>query len=357
MKVGILTFHCVDNFGAMLQAYALKTFLMNNDINAEIVRYEPFWLTGRYKLFPFVISKNIFSSIYWSFKGFKKNLSKGKNFKIQRKNMKKFRKNYFNKNNFKVLDKNQLEKLFLDTLIVGSDQIWNPKITYGLKGIYFGDFSYEKVIAYAASLGNEKLDKKYSKKFKDLLDFVDVVSLREKQSIPYVKMHTKKEVIWMPDPIFLLNEKDWEKILTPPLEKEYILLYETYEDKNLEESAIKIAKEKNLKIININPLFEDKNIISNYTSGPSEFLGYIKNASYIFTNSFHATAFSIIFNKKFLAMPSSGAIRLEDILEEFELLDKTKLESIEEKPNFNFIETKKDELLNKGGSFLLENIL
>lgn len=72
MKVGILTFHCVDNFGAMLQAYALKTFLMNNDINAEIVRYEPFWLTGRYKLFPFVISKNIFSSIYWSFKGFKR---------------------------------------------------------------------------------------------------------------------------------------------------------------------------------------------------------------------------------------------------------------------------------------------
>lgn len=95
MKVGILTFHCVDNFGAMLQAYALKTFLMNNDINAEIVRYEPFWLTGRYKLFPFVISKNIFSSIYWSFKGFKKNLSKGKNFKIQRKNMKKFRKKLF----------------------------------------------------------------------------------------------------------------------------------------------------------------------------------------------------------------------------------------------------------------------
>lgn len=356
MRVGILTFHCADNFGAMLQAYALKTFLINENIDTQIIRYEPFWLTGRYNLFPYIASKNIISSIYWSIKGFKKNLSKGKNFKIQRKNMKKFRKEHFNKNNFRILDKEQLEKLFFDVIIVGSDQIWNPKITNGLKGVYFGDFTYEKVIAYAASIGAKTLNKKYRKKFKNFLEYVDVISVREKESIPFIKKHTKKEVICMPDPVFLLNKKDWKKILSLPNEKNYVLLYETYEDKKLENFAKDFAKEKGLELININPLVNDPEMILNYTSGPAEFLGYIERASFIFTNSFHATAFSIIFRKKFITIPKAGAIRLENILDDFDLKERMDPKNIEKEINYVLVESKKKQLINNAKKFLLENI-
>ena len=185
-NIGILTFHCSDNYGAMLQAYAMKTFLINNGQNARIIRYEPLSLTGKHFLFPYIKQKTPIHTAYWSFRGFLKNLKKGSNFKIQHDNMNKFRKKYLIKDEKKISPA-QINSLGLDILILGSDQIWNPDITYGLDDMYFGANFKGKKISYAASIGGSKLNSSYDTKMKKLITNLDSISVRESKVIDYIK--------------------------------------------------------------------------------------------------------------------------------------------------------------------------
>lgn len=358
-NIGILTFHCSDNYGAMLQAYAMKTFLINNGQNARIIRYEPLSLTGKHFLFPYIKQKTPIHTAYWSFRGFLKNLKKGSNFKIQHDNMNKFRKKYLIKDEKKISPA-QINSLGLDILILGSDQIWNPDITYGLDDMYFGANFKGKKISYAASIGGSKLNRSYDTKMKKLISNLDSISVRESKVIDYIKQFTDKEVIEVLDPVFLINKKDWEQISAKPLESKYILLYETYEDKELERKAKETAAKHGLKVIRLNPIGEtsDNNIIENYTSGPAEFLGYILNADFVFTNSFHATSLSIILNKKFFVkLPVNVGERVKNVLSNLNLISRMKEENIDIEPNWTSVNKRISELSEKSKLFLINNIL
>ena len=143
-EVGILTFHCADNFGAMLQAYGLTRFLREHGVQADIVRYDPFFMTGRHWWLPYwpasslreVVPRLLDASLKLIWR-----LLICREYAARRRNMARFRREY-------LIDVRQprirsiagLRKLPYRTYIVGSDQIWNPNITCGLREVYFGDF-------------------------------------------------------------------------------------------------------------------------------------------------------------------------------------------------------------------------
>lgn len=321
-KVGILTFHCADNFGAMLQAYGLKTYLRERGIAADIVPYEPPFMTGRHWWIPYIPMKCFLNTLYLGWIGWKRNLKLGTIFFERRTNMTRFREKYLTGEGKKRLFFLwQFRKLQYQYYIVGSDQIWNPDITLGLRRAYFGAFenkNKKKVIAYAASMGKASVAEQYSEEFSDLLKSLDHISVREKAAIPYISQFYRGDVCAVPDPVFLLRKDDWKKIEKLPDNAGYIFVYITEKNDRLFRYAGELAKKKGLGIIRIKGGTDIAgiNIVTDDTAGPSEFLGYLHKADYVITNSFHGATFSIVFEKQFVVFQhSSVGARISDVLE------------------------------------------
>ncbi len=306
-EVGILTFHCSDNYGAMLQAYALKQCLRSNGVAADIVRYEPPFLTGRHWWLPYVPGRGVKGLMAAGY-GFLRNLRAGGAFRRRRESMDRFRKAC-------LTERSQPRALFLPGLkklpyrcyVVGSDQIWNPNITCGLRRAYFGAFEgvrKERVVAYAASLGGASLPDRYGQEFAALLRNVDAVSLRETGAVPYVRQFFPGRVESVLDPVFLLGKEEWEKVERAPDRGKYILLYTTEPNRRMDGYARALAQRKGLAVVGLQAA-EDGGAEVDREAGPAEFLGYVHHAEYVVTNSFHAAAFSILFEKRFLVFAHS----------------------------------------------------
>lgn len=365
--VGILTFHCADNYGAMLQAYGLKRFLEERGITVDIVPYEPPFMTGRHWWIPYIPACSFLKILCRGWNGWKRNIMLGKDFFRQRTNMRRFRKKYLIRAGQKRLFfKSQLRKLQYQCYIVGSDQIWNPDITLGLRKVYFGAFGSrrkKKVIAYAASLGGDCLSEKYDRKFSELLRHVNVISVRERAAIPYIKQFCRKKVCVMPDPVFLLKENEWKKIEKIPDRENFIFVYMTEFNSELVHYVKVLAKQKKLGIVQIKGGLEINlpNVIADRIAGPAEFLGYVHKADYIVTNSFHGVAFSIIYQKKFLVFQhSSLGERINNILTVYDMQDRVyrKGENIEIERDIEWerIREHTEDNVRKAENFLLRHI-
>lgn len=323
-EAGILTFHCADNFGAMLQTYGLKTYLCRIGIETDVIRYEPPYMTGRYWLFPYIPSqwrKGIAAGIRDMLGRFQVHLGMGRVFFRRRKNMRRFRSAYLvDRRQPALLSVRSLGRLSRQYYIVGSDQIWNPEITFGLREAYFGAFkskNKKKVIAYGASFGGEALSAEYDGEFSRLIKHVDAVSVREGEGIPYVKRFYEGSVTSVLDPVFFLERESWEKIEKTPDQKGYILVILTERNSELIDYVRELSGKTGLAVIEVSAgtwaLGEGFPVDS--SAGPSEFLGYIHEADYVVSNSFHAIAFSIIYQKRFLAFAhSSRGVRIRNIL-------------------------------------------
>ena len=319
-KIGILTFHWADNYGAMLQAFGLKTWLARRMYDPFIINYSPFRLRGREWLVPYVPLKTAKSRLAFAIRRFGENIRTGNGWFMQKRNMRKFRKNYLTTAHKMPSRLRSLSAIDADAVIVGSDQIWNPDITFGLLPAYFGAFEdtrIKKTIAYGASLGSNSLPEEYEAEFAGLLDSVDSISVREKGTVEYIKSHFHRKAVDVIDPVFLLNAGDWLAIETCPVQSDYIFYYEAEPNEDLRRAACKLAEEKGLKVIALayrmsRPPLPFHTV---YSAGPAQFLGYIHQAKYVLTNSFHAVAFSLIFRKPFLVYNHRlrGA-RIEDLL-------------------------------------------
>jgi len=301
MKIGILTLQGAENCGAALQSYALSTFLKNLGNDVELINLISYNEKNR-------ISKiGIKNKAYWARKIYYIIFSKS--IKQRRKLFSDFRNEYLNLYpKEKRIFENELEDICkrYDCIVCGSDQIWSqdPKL-YDKSDAYFINFNFEgKKISYAASFGdnldyaikNNEHIIPYIKKF-------DKVSVRELEAKEFLKNNNILCEVSV-DPTILISKQEWEKLAILPKEKEeYILYFSVNSRKYSINIAKKLAKQTGLKVIELNPHPKSWNsgFIKKYGNGPREFLGYIMNAKYIVTNSFHGTVFSIIFNKPFLA--------------------------------------------------------
>lgn len=319
--VGILTFYNAHNYGAVLQAYALKKKIESLNMECSIICYKNKLIEESYPYNRKFIIKNK------SIKGFVKlpidafNVFYSK--KMYHEKWNKFNK-FINELSDNCNDiytaKNELNNINFDYIICGSDQIWNPILTGGLDGAFFVDFKTKaKKISFAASMGLKKLPEEEEKKFFKLIKNFDYISVREESLKKYINSNYEKEVNVVLDPTLLIDKEEYDDIIeNPKSDKKYILVYCLMENRNMVKLAHKIAKEKGLEVIEMR-FFKDITYVSHNQKAnlsPGEFLGYIKNAEMVISNSFHGTVFSIIFNKLFFTIPL-GAVssRMENLLE------------------------------------------
>lgn len=297
--IGILTYHFAHNYGAMLQAFALKQFLSSSGFDAEIINYCPEKMKVQYSIGKDTINHRNF---WWKTRN---NTRRRKQYSL------------FEQFRIKMLTTHEeikSEKLHeyskgFDTIIVGSDQVWNTNINFHDPN-YFLEFADQKTkkLGYSVSLGTIKMSKEMRRLVDQNIGKFSRVSFREKSAVSFLNEVYKRRYPVTCDPVFLLNSDDWIKIAEKPKSKipdKYILYYSLQNDENLKSAVMKTAQMKKLPIVSIHPLCKkeavaDLNLID---VGPKEFLWLINNAEYIASNSFHATAFSIIFGKKAIIRP------------------------------------------------------
>lgn len=330
-RIGILTFHKYYNYGTALQAYALQQFVDKNfDCETELIDYIP--------RNDFVGKKLLLTRIKrlgTYLKEFSKCYTLYMNRRNQSKKVSAFNE-FFKK--FMVFSEERadcIENLTTvcekyDAVMVGSDQTWNPFVA--ANGAFLLDyFDGQKVakLTYAPSIGISKIPDEWIPRFKNALSDFKALSCRERAGAAFFSELLDQEVSFVVDPTLLLTPADWEKITTPEeVDEPYLLTYFLGDNKSHRKAVERIAAEKNLKIVSLPVSYleiKSKKIDRRYV-GPGGFISLIKNASFVCTDSFHGTMFSINFGRDFMSFPkrddadaNSDNSRLYDALKIFGL--------------------------------------
>ena len=292
------------NYGSTMQAFALQKMVMELGYGNHIINYVP---NKREKLTFFCKNSARFVTLKAKIEN-KKIESKYLNREeIDLKN-KKFEEFYEKKlfltemlptqNQMKSL--NNKYRIFL----CGSDQIWNPNY---FKKCNFLDFVSEsnKKIAYAPSIGTTKLAENEKRKMKPYLDRFNKISVREQSSKNLIESVVEKPVEVVCDPVFLLSREKWIKsIQLKAPEEKYILCYFLGDNPEYQATAKKLQEILNIKVkvIPTNIFGYSLGFETQKTVGPKDWLSLLYGAEFVLTDSFHATAFSIIFNKSFYVL-------------------------------------------------------
>lgn len=302
--IGIITFHAVDNYGALLQAYALQQTIMSRG-------YKVFFLDHVLLQVKKNTLLNIIKRIYF----------------FPRHTKRKKASQEFRKKKLCIVPVDTP----CDVLVCGSDQIWNFDITK-CDGSYFGIgiANRGKCISYAASMGKE-LSTDYVPLFQEYIKNVGEISVREKTTKNYIEKLCHQSVENVLDPTFLLKKNDWINLIPKMKKKEkpYLFVYSvSANDKQFVDIVNRVSSLLHLEVIcpmkSVYKQLTYKNIRKTFgTQGPEWFLYYLMNADFVVTSSFHGTALSLNFQKKFLSVvPMSGGQRLIDIMELCECQDR-----------------------------------
>ena len=197
-----------------------------------------------------------------------------------------------------------VEEEKLDGFVCGSDTIFCPD-EFGFDDGYYANYNVMKrfSVAYAASFGDPHFTEESYLLLNERINNFRALGIRENLMIPYLKQHTNVPVQRVLDPTLLLTDKDYNQIVEPPQENEkYLLLYSRRYSLKMENYAERIAKENGWRIIDISlrAINAERGHKMAYEAGVEEFLGLIKNAEYVVTNSFHGMIFSVQFRRPFV---------------------------------------------------------
>jgi hypothetical protein len=303
MKIKTITCHNVYNYGASLQSYALMKYLQNQGYEVEIIDYRPFYLSQRYNLWRINLkwSRNIFQKlIYYILKipiRLVKDLPRKKAFdRFTKKNLILTSKTYHTNEELKA------DVPYADLYLAGSDQIWNSLYNNGKDPAFYLDFALKTSIkaSYAPSFSVNYIEKDYEVRVKNWLHKLDYISVREATGISILQSIGIQGVQVM-DPVFLLPMFEWQNLSTEGLIKgKYILVYDFENNPVIESFAKEISAKTKYPIVSITDYVKQSYAYKNINAAsPWDFIGLIKNCDIFITNSFHGTAFSIIFNKEF----------------------------------------------------------
>lgn len=321
-KAGILTFQNAHNYGAVLQAYALKTKLKEMGHEAQVVNYCNPKIDATYPrhMLPVYCKRDLLPT-HW-----KQNVIKiidciygWKSWGEQWERFEDFKNTHLLDGKTEKVSFEQLKNLDLDLFILGSDQIWESYITGGLDQAYMGDFETKAdIVSYAASLNGSSLSESEAAVLKEKLPRLKEIAVREEKLAAYFRELLNREVYTVVDPTLLLEAKDYEPLVSRELqEKEkYIFAYFVREDAALSKCVEEVKRQTGMKVIELHYFrtmsVHGENQLANI--GPSEFLYYVKNAEFVLTNSFHGTVFSILYEKQFYCVYEKNT-RIENLLE------------------------------------------
>lgn len=296
MKIGILTFHRALNYGALLQAYALQQILLKEGYDAEILDYRNPVIESAY-YYPKLSERRDIKSIVKYFIQGKQELERRKKFDDFREKVLCLSKSIYTDAN--LYEANREYDLF----VVGSDQVWNYQ-AHNFDENYFLKFvnNNSKKASFAASVGLSTLSDSQKNRYYELLRDFSICSVREQigaNLLGNLGISTRTDL----DPSFLLTKDEWkESFNLKKSEERFIFAYYFELTPTLKSFIENLANETGCIIRYFgtairSPFCEKSSAIK--TADPIDFVESIYNAEYVVTNSFHGTAFSINFNKKF----------------------------------------------------------
>lgn len=320
MRIGILTFHRAINYGAFLQAFALKTHLTSLGHEVEIVDYWPEGHADCYRVLPQSWKKR---SLFGKVKFFISFILRSSRAKKRIEGMQRLVKQYFDLPPVPCYQTAEsLKSLSYDCVVYGSDQIWWKSTIPGYSGfdpVYWGEYlpASIKKVAYAPSMGIIDLTDQDKEQIRKWLCNFKALSVRETGLYEAIHGLTDKEMPIVLDPVFLIPRKEWEKFCYPVNRSKYILYYNLIPSVEADLLVKKLRQKRNCDVLEItgsvNPLKIGKRYLQ--TVDAFEFISLIRNADFVVTSSFHGTAFSIIFEKQFFVIGlGKKAGRVESLL-------------------------------------------
>lgn len=388
MKIGIITFwESTDNYGQVLQAYALQTVLKNMGHEPFLIRYSLKASLGESRK-PSLLRKLIkVIAIYPMLKAIKRNIRQREDIdcrkKIEEKNILRRFSDFRDANMSSSRDVyNSIEELKAnppkaDCYITGSDQVWTMLLSNEGNKAYFLDFGEDKIkrISYAASFARYEYPKELIPLLKEQLAKFNAISVREDEGVDICRLGGRYDAIKTLDPTFLLDKDVYLKLIEHiSLEHDYAFTYSINirDAKELawEEVCEYVHKQKmEMVTVTSSGHFPGREILSDtkyvYATIP-EWIAYINNAKFVVTTSFHGIAFCIILNKPFVYFPLSkagakGNGRVISLLKELGLMDRIYFGSgieaiLEAKIDWNKVNSSLEVMKKKSLDFLYQNI-
>lgn len=316
--IATLTFHRANNYGALFQCFALQQAIIDIGRRTEVIDYSSDASDGFAWRPPHTLGSM----------GAQVILAPSRN--KRKRAFRSFSTNYLsisgkvNKSQFKTVASSY------KGIIVGSDQVWNPTLTRN-DTTYFLDFHSNscRKMAYAASIGLDRFPKNDEQKYLTLVNSFDKITVREASAADYLQRKLKKPIDVVCDPVFLLDEERWSEIADrPPQDKRYVLIYSVGgAERDCVEFARTLAAQRNLDTVAIHRSPHSVKGARNIRdAGPEEFLGWIRHADVVVTESFHGCCFSILFHKEFYCVPAqrlqSKQARINDLLSTLSFQDR-----------------------------------
>jgi hypothetical protein len=317
------------NYGNRLQNYALQEYLKKLGLEVFTVPYEAgFGLIMKERIKLLLICLLPYFRRRWIWEAFNRTYIQGA---IRKPSDKRLNDRY-------------------DYFIAGSDQIWNPLFWINSEREFLTAYDQEKRIAYAASIGIDRLPEEYKESYRQYLTAIPHISVREERAADIVHALTGRKVPVLPDPTMLLSREEWESFIRSckvKLPKRYVVKYILGQKSEEYEAYIhNRAREEGLEVVDL----LDETGFARRGLGPLEFVAYIANSERNYVNSFHGAVFSILFSKPFLVFErpyEEGAglmtSRLDTLLSTFRLQDRmvknpTQLKRVDRACDFTGVE-------------------
>lgn len=342
MVIKTITCHQSTNHGAMLQAFALPSYLDSLGHDVRVIDYRPVYMTERHRVPPRynywgIRQLYLLAKLPEDFGGWKR-----------KRSMMSFFQRYMpiTSEQYHCIDELRNNPPEADLYIAGSDQIWNTTFKNGTDSAFYLDFGAPKrKISYAASFATTALKEGTEVFVKGKLNNFDAISVREQSGLNLLKSlgFDGKVVV---DPVFLLTSSWWTEHLC--LEEvggsDYILTYDfEKKDSPIGKLAQRLAKIWHCSIYTVSPFKRDYADQSYVCCGPDKFVSLIKSARCVISNSFHGTAFSMIFGRDFFVVKRKDGlnIRMQDLLSRYgldhrmvtdDILDNQLVDDIDYKP-------------------------
>ena len=362
MKIGILTYHRAENYGALLQAYAMKTYLQSQGHEVSFVDYWPKYHSDYFRLFPWQqLSKRsgykkilfLIQLVLWLIPRY-----------LRKRKFQNFMYNQLNLSEVPQYTDRDSRTDRYDVVLYGSDQIWRKQ---NLAGVGFDDWYFgsdhvlaDRKIVYAGSMGTVDTTAKDDEYVQKMMQNFNALSVRENDLQLYLGSLDISSIL-VPDPVFLLSKDQWKSLIKKGVNKgNYILFYNLLNTRESKLFAEKLSREKNLPIREVNKRMVSSHLLHKRyisTASVEQFLQLIEGAEYVVSNSFHGVAMSVIFEKQFYAVGMGAkSNRVLSLLENAGIKDRY-IASLQDSPASSKIDYNKahdslNEVIARGYDFL-----
>lgn len=287
LKIKIITIHGIPNFGSVFQTTALCRYLRScGYADVQVIDYNPAYFRP-----------HSLRTVGGALVNLPAYLKRGKRYRS------------FLKNNIPLTPRrygsfNELsrEQFDADVYIAGGDQLWNVYHACGKDDAYKLTFVQGKKISYGTSLGQSDFSDEQLDELAEKIRCFSSISVRESSSVGMLASRNVRAT-HVVDPVFLLDPDDYENDIVNPDEQPYMLVYLVSPSKLLEDCISYLSKKHGLKVVLCFGLSKKCSCdVHVKDAGPSEILGYVKNAEIVLSSSFHASAFATMFEKQFFTI-------------------------------------------------------